>query len=277
MSQPTFKELEHAGWLSRAAAYDDYFAPVTRQAVGPLLDALHENLAERDLLDICTGTGHLAGAAGARGARVVGVDFADSMVVAARKNYPDVRFRQGDAEHLPFPDASFILPFAPSGCCISETRRRVCAKYSAFCGPVAVSPFRRGCRQSGGFDLYRIVGPAIQQYGVANVELPAAPPTFRFADPAECRSVLGAIGFGEVVCTEEASVWNGPDGQAVLDLIYKGIVRTPMLIDAQPAAAAERIRAAIVKGAEAYRKGVMIEFSWPYLLVTAIKPSMASV
>ena len=53
--------------------------------------------AERDLLDICTGTGHLAGAAGARGARVVGVDFADSMVVAARKNYPDVRFRQGDA------------------------------------------------------------------------------------------------------------------------------------------------------------------------------------
>ena len=50
MSQPTFKELEHVGWLSRAAAYDDYFAPVTRQAVGPLLDALHENLAERDLV-----------------------------------------------------------------------------------------------------------------------------------------------------------------------------------------------------------------------------------
>jgi hypothetical protein len=60
MSQPTFKELEHAGWLSRAAAYDDYFAPVTRQAVGPLLDALHESLAERDLVDICTGTGGAA-------------------------------------------------------------------------------------------------------------------------------------------------------------------------------------------------------------------------
>lgn len=104
-----------------------------------------------------------------------------------------------------------------------------------------------------------------------------APPTFRFADPAECRIVLGAIGFGDMVCTEEASVWKGPDGQAVLDLIYKGIVRTPMLIDAQPAAAAERIRAAIVKSAEAYRNGAMIELSWPYLLVTATKPSMASV
>ena len=72
-------------------------------------------------------------------------------------------------------------------------------------------------------------------------------------------------------------MWNGPDGQAVLDLIYKGIVRTPMLIDAQPAAAAERIRAAIVKGAETYRKGAIIELSWPYLLVMATKPSIASV
>ena len=124
---------------------------------------------------------------------------------------------------------------------------------------------------------HRTAGSQVRQSGKDQTLALPAPPTFRFADPAECRSVLGPIGFGEIVCTEDASVWKGPDGQAVLDLIYKGIVRTPMLIDAQPAAAAERIRAAIVKGAEAYRKGVMIELSWPYLLVTATKPSMASV
>jgi SAM-dependent methyltransferase len=274
MSQPTFKELEHMGWLSRAAAYDDYFAPVTRQAIGPLLDALHQNFSERDLLDICTGTGHLAGAAGARGARVVGVDFADSMVVAACKNYPDVRFRQGDAEHLPFPDASFNIAVCAFGLLHLGDPEAGLREVFRILRPDGRFAFSTWLPPERGFDLYRIVGPAIQQYGVANVELAAAPPTFRFADPAECRSVLGAIGFGDIVCTEETSVWKGPDGQAVLDLIYKGIVRTPMLIDAQPAAAAERIRAAIVKGAEAYRKGVMIELSWPYLLVTAIKPSM---
>jgi len=277
MSQPTFKELEHVGWLSRAAAYDDYFAPVTRQAVDPLLDAFNENLADRDLIDICTGTGHLAGAAGARGARVVGVDFADRMVVVARKNYPDVRFREGDAEHLPFPDASFNIAVCAFGLLHLGDPEVGLNEVFRILRPGGRYAFSTWLPPERGFDLYRIVGPAIQQYGVANVELPAAPPTFRFADPAECRSVLGAIGFGEIVCTEEASVWNGPDGQAVLDLIYKGIVRTPMLIDAQPAAAAERIRAAIVKGAEAYRKGVTIELGWPYLLVTATKPSIASV
>jgi len=46
MSQPTFKELEHVSWRSRAI-----LAPITRQAVGPLLNGLHENFAERDLLD----------------------------------------------------------------------------------------------------------------------------------------------------------------------------------------------------------------------------------
>ena len=43
-----------------------------------------------------------------------------------------------------------MLPFVPSGCCISETRRRVCVKRSAFCGRVAGSHFPLGYRQSEG-------------------------------------------------------------------------------------------------------------------------------
>ena len=65
MSEPTFKALELDGWTARAQAYDDWLAPVTRQAIEPILAALGGELTDRTLLDICTGTEHLAGAAAA--------------------------------------------------------------------------------------------------------------------------------------------------------------------------------------------------------------------
>src|SRR5262249_33400947 len=181
MPQPTFKDLEHAGWLSRAAAYDDYFAPVTQQAVGPLLDALREDLAGRDLLDIGAGTGHLAGAAGVRGARVVGVDFADSMVVAACKNYPGVQFRQGDAEYLPFPDSSFDVAVCAFGLLHLGDPEAGLREAFRILRPGGRFAFSTWLPPEGGVDLYRIVGPAIQQHGGGNLQLPSAPPAMRFA------------------------------------------------------------------------------------------------
>jgi hypothetical protein len=37
MNQPTFKDLEHEGWTARAHAYDGWLAPITRQAIDPIL------------------------------------------------------------------------------------------------------------------------------------------------------------------------------------------------------------------------------------------------
>ena len=43
----------------------------------------------------------------ARGAHAEGLDFAAPMVQMACRNFPDLPFRQGDAEKLPYPDESF--------------------------------------------------------------------------------------------------------------------------------------------------------------------------
>jgi demethylmenaquinone methyltransferase/2-methoxy-6-polyprenyl-1,4-benzoquinol methylase len=58
-------------------------------------------------LDVATGTGDLAVALRGRGAEVVGLDFAESMLELARVKAPDISFRSGNALELPYGDGEF--------------------------------------------------------------------------------------------------------------------------------------------------------------------------
>ena len=70
------------------------------------------------VLDVATGTGDLAielqGRAGSAG-EVVGLDFSESMLELARAKAPEIRFEQGNALELPYPDASFDAATAGFG------------------------------------------------------------------------------------------------------------------------------------------------------------------
>jgi demethylmenaquinone methyltransferase/2-methoxy-6-polyprenyl-1,4-benzoquinol methylase len=78
----------HHRWRERAAEL---------AAVGPGSTAL----------DVATGTGDLAVALARRGAEVTGMDFAPAMLELARKKAPGLRFEEGDALNLAYPDGSF--------------------------------------------------------------------------------------------------------------------------------------------------------------------------
>jgi demethylmenaquinone methyltransferase/2-methoxy-6-polyprenyl-1,4-benzoquinol methylase len=58
-------------------------------------------------LDVATGTGDLAIELARRGAEVTGSDFAPAMLEIARRKAPGLRFEEGDALGLAYPDASF--------------------------------------------------------------------------------------------------------------------------------------------------------------------------
>jgi len=72
---------------------------------------------EQKLLDVACGTGVVAVTAARRGAKVSGLDLSPVLLERARHNAGlaavDIDFTEGDAEALPYPDASFDVVLRP--------------------------------------------------------------------------------------------------------------------------------------------------------------------
>ena len=70
-------------------------------------------VAAMKALDVATGTGNVAIPLARKGADVTGVDIAPNLLEQARQRAAAeqlaIRFDEGDAESLPYPDASFDL------------------------------------------------------------------------------------------------------------------------------------------------------------------------
>ncbi|WP_028222576.1 class I SAM-dependent methyltransferase [Paraburkholderia oxyphila] len=105
MGQVDFSTFEHQGWERVAQPYHTYFGDLTTQSNPAVLDALWIGRGAR-FLDVASWSGYLAAAAARRGADVAGVDFSLAMVEKARRVFPELEFRIGNAEDLPFSDES---------------------------------------------------------------------------------------------------------------------------------------------------------------------------
>lgn len=265
---PTFKTLEEEGWNQRAFTYDAFTAALTRQGIEPLLEA-GGVAAGQDLLDLCCGTGLVSAAALSRGARVVGVDFAESMVEAARQKGLPARFEIGDAEALNFPEASFDRVVCNFGLYhLAEPDRAIIGSFrvlrpggrfawTTWCGPEH-SPF------------FRIVAENVEAHGRLNVGLPPAPPPFHLAERAEAERVMRSAGFAEVAVAELPSILVWPLG-SFIEFLEKATVRITMVLRRQEPAARERIETAITDGLAAYAHDGVIRAPMPSMVVSGIK------
>ena len=266
MAPQSFRDAELEGWDRKAGDWDGTLGTVTPQAIGPLLDAVGAAPGIR-LLDIACGTGALVAEAARRGAKATGMDFAPTMVAEAKRRYPGLAFRVGDAEAIPLPDASLDAVTCSFGMLHMERPERVLAEIARVLRPGAGRFGMTAWAPDG--DFFALVGAAVQARADMGVALPPAPPMFRFADPGECRSALLAAGFGEPAHERLPLVWTGDGPGAVLRLLYHGTVRTPMLIEAQAPEVRATIERAILRGAERYVQDGRVVLRWPALLTAA--------
>jgi SAM-dependent methyltransferase len=266
-----FRDFEHAGWGINVSEYEDAFARLTRQAIGPLLDAVELRQGMR-LLDIATGPGYVAAAAAARGARAVGIDFSAPMVARARELNPAIEFQEGDAEALPFPDASFdaaVMNFGILHLARPEQAMNQAARVVKPGGRFAFTAWAKPEEAVG----FGIILNAIQSHGNPDVQLPQGPPFFRFSDQAECDRTLREAGFSDVTVARIPQVWrfNAPD--ELLEAFYNGGVRIKAILRAQSSDALQTIRVAVREAAEKFSRRGFIEIPMPAVLASALKPA----
>jgi len=95
---------------SAAEVYEDFFVPALfQQWATRVADAARIKPGQR-VLDVACGTGTLTREIAERvnmKGSVVGVDINDGMLEVARRKAPEIEWRQGSAESLPFEDDSF--------------------------------------------------------------------------------------------------------------------------------------------------------------------------
>jgi ubiquinone/menaquinone biosynthesis C-methylase UbiE len=270
MPPKAFKELEQTGWTARAAAYAESAALITNQAIEPILNSFGA-LPGKRFLDVACGPGHLAGAAAQHGAVAEGLDFAGTMVAEATRHHPQVTFREGDAERLPYDDGCFDYVACAFGLLHMERPESAMAEAYRVLRHGGRYTFTVWCSPAQGGDFFALILGAVQTHGTLDVALPPAPPFFRLADPDECRRMLTAAQFTTPTVSTIPLTWYGRTPQDLLDLIYKSTVRTLMVLEAQTTEARERIHEAILTEATKYRVRDGIAIAMPAVMATATK------
>jgi ubiquinone/menaquinone biosynthesis C-methylase UbiE len=142
------------------------------------------------VLDVATGSGNAALAAARRGCEVVGLDYVPALLergrLRAAAEHLDVRFVEGDAEELPFPDASFDAVLSTYGVMFAPNHSRAAAELARVCRPggrIALASWT-----PDGF-----IGETFRAFARYLPPAPGLPPPVRWGDLAYLDALFGHV------------------------------------------------------------------------------------
>ena len=266
-----FNAFEAAGWERQVSGYEDFFGPISTRLVAPLLDAARVDRGAR-VLDVASGPGYVAAAAAERGASVIGVDIAEGMIALARERHPQLDFRFGNAEELPFADGSFDAVVGNFVLLHVGRPERAAAEFARVMdagGRVALTVWDFPYRAR----FHGVLLDAVAEAGaVPPKDIPVGPPIFRFSDEEEFAGLLREQGLDDIGVRTVSFSHTLPSPDALWRGLLGGTVRLSVMILRQPQDVQRRIRAAFDELVRRYQVGPELELPVSVKLASGRKP-----
>ena len=206
-----------ATWSSGGRAYDEVSRGIL-DAIEHCIDRLAPEPGER-ILDVATGTGWTARRLADRGLDVTGVDFAPDMLAAATElaatRNLGIPFDPGDAEALPYPDASFDAVISTFGVMFVQRPEDAAAELARVCRPGGRLALATWTPDGNVFEMFRI----IKSYMPAPEGTPPPSP-FEWGRPERVSELLGHA--FDLRFERGTSHYREPDGAAAWQTFVEG-------------------------------------------------------
>jgi ubiquinone/menaquinone biosynthesis C-methylase UbiE len=105
------REYELDTWTRCSPSYNNTWATLTNETLPLLIDKTNVD-SNISVLDIGCGAGNSTNIISEKGANVIGIDFSKKMIGQANSNFPNITFKQSDAENIPLENNSIDVIIA---------------------------------------------------------------------------------------------------------------------------------------------------------------------
>jgi len=267
----SFRDFEHTGWddIGVVTSYHRHLSELTTGCIAELVRLARLKPGQR-ALDVACGAGYVAAAVSKQGAETTGLDFSAAQVRLAEQTYPGIRFIEGDAEALPFPDRNFDVVFNAFGLPHVPHHDWVVAEAFRVLKPGGRFAYASWCEATKCI-AFSMVFDAIRTCGALDVGLPPGPNFFSCGDPKYAKEMLGQAGFVDVTTSEVPLVWRVGSPDEIIDTILSSTVRAAAALRGQSTEALAAIKQFLRQRIASFEIGGSYEVPAPALGVVARK------